>query len=85
MSIPAILGSLVFKFKDLMSIGSDGTSVWALMVGALFAAVSGFLAVRYMIRMISQKKLYGFAIYVGALGVIVLICQLLGVLFPPMF
>ena len=85
MSIPAILGSLVFKFKDLMSLGSDGTSAWALIIGALFAAVSGFLAVRYMIRMISHKKLYGFAIYVGALGVIVIVCQLFGVLFPPMF
>lgn len=85
MSIPAILGSLVFKFKDLMSLGSDGTSVWALIVGALFAAFSGFLAVRYMIRMISRKKLYGFAIYVGALGIVVLVCQLFGVLFTPMF
>lgn len=85
MSIPAILGSVVFKFKDLMSIGAGGTSIAAIIVGALVAAVSGYLAIRFMLELISKKKMYGFAIYVLILGVFVIVCQFCGVLFEPMF
>ena len=85
MSIPAILGSLVFKFKDMMELGGGGTSPWALVLGALCAAVSGFWAIRFLLRIIAHKKLYAFAAYVAAMGVFVLGCQLFGVLFPPLF
>lgn len=86
MSIPAILGSLVFKLKDLIEIGSNSdTSVWTLIVGALCAAVFGFISIRFMMQLISRKRLYGFAIYVGVLGLFVLVCQLFGVLFTPLF
>jgi len=86
MSIPAILGSLVFKLKDLVEIGNNGDiSAFALIMGALCAAIFGFLSIRFMMQLISQKKLYGFAIYVGVLGLVVLVCQITGVLFTPMF
>jgi undecaprenyl-diphosphatase len=85
MSIPAILGSLVFKFKDLMEVGSGNISVFALVCGALVAAVSGFFAIRLMMKLIGKTKLYGFAAYVGLLGIFVLVCQFMGVLFPPLF
>ncbi|MBQ9988158.1 MAG: undecaprenyl-diphosphate phosphatase [Clostridia bacterium] len=85
MSIPAILGSLVFKFKDLITIGSQSANLWPLLFGALAAAVSGYLAIRFMLKLISNKPLYGFAIYVAVLGAAVLVCQFTGFLFPAMF
>ncbi len=86
MSIPAILGSLVFKIKDLMELGSGSdTPVFALAIGALSAAVFGILSIRLMLNLISRKRLYGFALYVGLLGLVVLILQILGVVFIPLF
>ena len=68
-----------------MNIGAGGTSIAAIIVGALVAAVSGYLAIRFMLELISKKKMYGFAIYVLILGVFVIVCQFCGVLFEPMF
>ncbi len=86
MSIPAILGALVFKLKDLMELGSGGdVSVFALIIGALCAAVFGLVSIRFMLNLIANKRLYGFALYVGILGAIVLLLQILGILFIPLF
>ena len=77
MSVPAILGSLVFEFKDLVEFGSSGEVGWlVILIGALVAAVSGFFAIKYMMKLISEKKLYVFAIYVAIVGVFVLFDQL---------
>ena len=41
----------------------------------LVAAISGYFAVRFMIRLITKKGLFVFAIYTAVLGVIVLVLQ----------
>jgi len=79
MSIPAILGAVVLQSKDLIS-GSAAESetainVWAVIAGTLAAAVVGFFAVKFMLKIIKEKSLFGFAIYTGALGILVLTDQ----------
>ena len=39
----------------------------------IFAAVSGFLAIRFMLNLISKHKLYGFAVYMVAIGLFTLL------------
>lgn len=85
MSIPAILGSLVFKFKDMITLGPGDVSTVAIIFSVLTAAIVGLMSIRFMLRMVRNHKLYGFAIYVGCVGLFVLICQLIGVWFPPLF
>ena len=72
MSIPAILGSLVYQLKDLAKIGvaasSAGMSLAAVLLGMLVAAVSGFLALKCMLRIVRRGKLWVFGIYTGALA-----------------
>lgn len=76
MSIPAILGALVFQGKDLIEgAAAGGESALLLVVGTLVSAAVGVFAVSYMIKIIVGKKLAGFAVYVGILGVLVLIDQ----------
>ena len=48
-----------------------------LIVGMIAAGITGYFAVKFMITMIKKKKLFGFAIYTAALGVIVIIDQLI--------
>lgn len=75
MSIPVILGSVVFQGKDVLEAGLDSVPWGATIVGMLFAGISGYLAVRFMLNIIRKHRLYGFAIYVLALGALVLLDQ----------
>lgn len=77
MSIPAILGSVVLEGYDAVKAGTIGVPVSMLLVGMIAAGITGYFAVKFMITMIKKKKLFGFAIYTAALGVIVIIDQLI--------
>jgi len=79
MSAVATLGSLVFKLKDLLEAGSGafaGTGWMVPLVGVLAAAITGYLAIRWMLGLVRRVSLKGFAIYVFALGALVLADQL---------
>ncbi len=77
MSVPAILGSLVFELKDLFGDGSAlSGGGFALAVGVVAAAVSGFLAIRWMLRLVQRTSLKWFALYVAIIGLLVLADQL---------
>ena len=73
MSIPAILGGVVFGAKDLAETGMGDVSVPAVIVGDHRCAVCGFIAIKFMLKLISKYKLYGFAIYTAVIGTIVLV------------
>ena len=79
LSIPAILGGLVLELykmvKEPAAFEVDFTFAAAMILAMLVAAISGYFAVRFMIRLITKKGLLGFAIYTGTLGIIVLILQ----------
>lgn len=79
LSIPAILGGLVLELykmvKEPVAFTVDFKFGAAMILAMLVAAISGYFAVRFMIRLITKKGLLGFAIYTGALGIIVLILQ----------
>ena len=77
MSIPAILGSLVLQIPDVAAEGLQGTDWGCVIVGTIVAAVSGYFAIRWMLKLITKKSLKGFIIYVAALGVLVLCDQLI--------
>jgi undecaprenyl-diphosphatase len=72
MSIPAILGSLVMEGKDLLQQGVTGVSWPVVVLGMITSGVTGYFAVRYMLRVIQTKRLYIFALYTLALGIAVL-------------
>jgi undecaprenyl-diphosphatase len=75
LSIPAILGAFLFKLKDLGG-GTGGPGGVALLIGFLAAAVSGFLAVRFMMRFVKKHGLRPFAIYTLVLGLFVTVLSL---------
>ena len=47
MSIPAVLGSLLLKIKDILSIGAS-TSFIPLIIGFLCAAIIGYFLLFYL-------------------------------------
>ena len=86
MSAPAILGSFLVEGKKLVETqGLSALISTDILIGVLVAAVSGFLAIRYMLKLIQRISFYKFAIYVVLVGVAVIIMQLTGFAgMPPM-
>ena len=77
-SIPSILGSAVMEAPAALESGFDMAQLGPVLVGMIVAAVSGLIALKTMIKIVSDKKLNYFSYYVWALGLIV-ICY--GILF----
>jgi undecaprenyl-diphosphatase len=75
MSIPAILGSIVFQIKDFSAAG-ETFAIIPILIGTAVSAIAGFLAIQFMMKMIVKKSLKIFAYYVFALGSLVLADQL---------
>lgn len=76
MSVPVILGSVVYQGYGVIKTGAIDVGVAPTIVGMICAGVSGFFAVKFMLNLVRKHKLYGFAIYVAILGVLVLTDQL---------
>jgi len=85
MSAPAILGSFLVELKDVFESGNMSTLFsFDILIGTAFAAISGFFAIRYMLRLIEKISFNKFAIYVAIVGIITIIFQLTGFAgFPP--
>jgi len=75
LSIPAILGSLVLQLPEVVEQGIAGVSWGGILAGMAVAALSGYFAIRLMLRLIREKSLMPFAVYTGVLGALVLLDQ----------
>ncbi len=70
-SIPSILGSIVLEIPDLFEEGMDMSLAGPCLLGVIVAAVSGLVAIKAMIRVVSRKKLIYFSIYTWTIGILV--------------
>lgn len=74
MSIPIIMGSVAVELKDIifpeagMTVAVGGAEIVGLVFGVLFAAVSGFFAVKVMLRVIRKANYKWFALYLVLLS-----------------
>ena len=86
MSAPAILGSLLMEGKDAVEEGYiSQIELVPTLAGVIAAAVVGYLAIRFMLRIISKVPLCWFALYLAVLGVAFLALQYFGLLNVPPF
>ena len=67
MSIPAILGSLVFELFDINA-GAFNVPFAVLLSGFVCSAVSGYFAIRFMLKVIKRAKWIWFGIYLSVLS-----------------
>jgi undecaprenyl-diphosphatase len=72
-SIPSILGSFLLELPDAIAMGTQGVAFGPVLVGMLVAAVSGYAAIKAMIRAVVANKLTIFSGYTWALGAFVVI------------
>lgn len=69
LSIPAILGALVLDLKNIVSAGEQFSSLPCVAVGMITAAVSGYLSIRFLLRLVEKSKLSCFSYYCIAAGI----------------
>ena len=85
MSAPAILGGFLMEAKDAMETGAFDAvkeNLIPIVIGIVFAALFGYAAIRFMLKLVEKISLNWFALYVILLGVAVLILQFTNIL-PP--
>lgn len=70
MSIPAILGALVLKLKDISGVTVSSTEIIYYIIGMLIAAVVGYICIKTMLVIVRKKKFTGFAIYCLLVGLL---------------
>ena len=79
MSAPAIAAALLLEGKDAIENGwIKDLAVVPTIVGVIAAAVVGYLAIRFMLKLVTKVSLNWFALYVAILGVLFLALQLIG-------
>lgn len=70
MSIPAILGALVFEITDVEWSALQSADVLNYVVGTLVAAVVGYICIKTMLVVVRKKKFMIFSIYCLVLGLV---------------
>ena len=78
-SIPTILGSVILEAPAAFAQGTDPTFVLPILCGVVVSAVSGFVAIKVMIRFVTGNKLYYFSFYTWILGAAVVLYACFGV------
>ncbi len=68
MSVPAILGAVVLQLKDLLQSPPTSAEMLDLVVGALVAFLSGYVAIIWLLDMVKKGKLRWFGYYCFALA-----------------
>jgi undecaprenyl-diphosphatase len=72
-SLPAILGAVILEAPAAFSEGLDRQMLLIVAAGVATAAISGYIAIKTMIRVVSNKKLYIFSFYTWIAGGLVLL------------
>ncbi|MFA5801137.1 MAG: undecaprenyl-diphosphatase UppP [Thermoleophilia bacterium] len=81
LSVPIIAGAAIFKLRHGFGgegDGDNGDGAAALIVGFVFAAISGFAAVKFLLGFVRRHSLIGFAVYCWIVGGGVLLWKAFG-------
>lgn len=77
-SLPTILGATILKGRSLILGGPiESMQITFIFVGVVSAMLSGYLAIRFLLKMLQERSLIPFAYYCWILGVLSLLSQLI--------
>ncbi|MGM0471912.1 MAG: undecaprenyl-diphosphatase UppP [Bacillota bacterium] len=75
--IPAVLGATLLETVDVIQAGAITVNYLALLVGTLTAAVVGYLAIKFLLKVLEKDQFNYFAYYVWGLGGLILLLNLI--------
>lgn len=77
MSLPAILGAAVLEGASLIQEGTFSVEWLPMVIGFVAAALSGILAIKFLINLLRKNRFYIFSIYCFIVGAICLVFSFL--------
>ncbi|MFZ7132113.1 MAG: undecaprenyl-diphosphate phosphatase [Eubacteriales bacterium] len=72
-SLPAVLGAVILKSKDIMELESLGMSPITLISGFLASVIFGVFAIKLLVTLVKKGKLHYFSYYCWTVAVLLLI------------
>lgn len=76
LSIPAILGAAVLEIKNVIGGNTNEfIGIWPMIFGFIAAMLSGYLSIKFMLKLIRESKLKLFSYYVFVLAFLILLDQ----------
>lgn len=75
MSIPAIIGAMIWEIKGLIGVGFDAIQFMYGLAGVALAAFIGYLCIKLMLGLIRKKRFKYFSGYCFVIGTVALICH----------
>lgn len=73
MSVPIMVGVGGLGVLDLVRSPTPSGQILTLLLGFIFAAITGFMAIRWLLAYVSRRPLYLFAIYCTGLSIFVIL------------
>jgi len=70
LSVPVILGATVLKLKSLIEVPPQSSELINIIGGTIAAALSGYLAIIWLLDIIQKQKLEWFGIYTAAVSIL---------------
>lgn len=78
MSIPIILAAVLLEGYDCIKAGTLGNiNVWALLTGVLTAAICGYVAIKFMLKLIKKANYKWFSLYLVLLAAATIITSVI--------
>lgn len=79
LAIPVTLGAVLLTTKKIVEEGGLSVDTGPLLLGIVVSFVTGLLTLRWLIRLISQRKLHWFSIYCASVGLLtIVLCTISG-------
>lgn len=78
LSIPAILGAALLDAVDILKSGTIAIEAGPALVGMATAAISGYLAMRWLLKLVQNSKFHYFSYYCAAAGVLAVLLHIGG-------
>ncbi|AZR72431.1 undecaprenyl-diphosphatase UppP [Anoxybacter fermentans] len=76
-ALPVIFGATLLEVKDILEGGGGDVSLINIIAGTLAAVISGYVAIRFLLKIIREKSLKPFAYYCWFIGIIIIISQII--------
>lgn len=77
MAIPAVLGAFILELKSLKGVAFGSAALPGYLLGMVAAGVSAYFTIKYMMKLIANRKYTGFTIYCLVLGVVAIIFSII--------
>lgn len=77
LAIPAVLGATLLKLLDLFKEPSTMMFVGPYILGTIMATVSGYFAIKVLLKLLEERKLKYFSIYCWAVGILIILTNLI--------